>query len=103
MVEIPKEQLKNMMDADGKIKIVDGMPDDLKAAISVLNANNVNFFTPKDPLADAPEDEEDPLDGMSDEELESFDYSDDDEDEEIEDIDDKELDDGEIEDLKDIF
>lgn len=98
MVDIPKEQLKDMMDADGKIKIVDGMPDDLKAAINVLNANNVNFFTPKDPLADAPEDEEDIEFDDSNMVIDTSDSMD-----EIEEIEDTELDEDEIEDLNDIF
>ena len=47
-----ENRLGTLLDSDGKIKISDDMPEDLKAAISYLNANNIGLFDPVSPLAD---------------------------------------------------
>lgn len=39
-----KETLKKYADADGKLKITDDMPDDLKEAINYFNENNIDIF-----------------------------------------------------------
>ena len=45
MTEEQKEKLTKLVGEDGKIIVLDSMPDDLKAAIEYLNDNNIGLFT----------------------------------------------------------
>ena len=105
MVDIPKEDLKKIMDANGKLMTNDSMPDDLKEAINWLNDHNVNVLEPMveqnfemEPEPDS-EEEDDFMDG-SDYVVDDYDY---DSDVSIDEINDTDLSDDEASDLNDLF
>jgi len=100
--ESSKVKLSSFMDDDGKLKITDDMPEDLKAAISYLNENNVSLFSPTDESAYIEDNEPDPfapgfVDESSDDDTEELDTDE----EDIEDEEDEEND--SVDELADVF
>lgn len=106
-----KAKLNNLTDADGKIMIAEDMPEDLKAAISYLNENNISLFSGPNPEAYEEDYEADPFasgyvdeDSSTDEDEESDDleYDEDDDEEDLED-EASTVDEESISDLENIF